>query len=441
MIPMNIYARCRHAIGWHLVETVLYYALFLGHHTILFATAPSSLYGMIASSFSVLYFGVDFICGGFESTLAPFLAHASSNKREFLRLIKYLFITNVILLTLSALLVGIGSWFYALSWLSLSLICPLIVLEGVKRMARNLLHMGFHNRYATTLELLTIISYVGLFWSWYSITGTITLYTALVPMIITSGITTILLGMRIYRWYEAIELTPTDKLSYTDLTQQRLWAWFNSLHHLLVSGNVLIPLCAWHFGFAFAGMLKLSYHAAYAITSLIRKISRNPSHALLAHTKTASLAHKQKAFRWITRYLTHLLYFVGIFTLINGAKIVSWHTQSSETLIISGLYLFIGLIALESLVTAYESFYFTQQQSHWVILSNTIASLATITLFFWNPSSPLWFLGALLAARLTVFGVLALISSYYWQLYPSWRIRSDYAVLTTIISLLIYFYC
>lgn len=444
----TLYGRFMRSIRWNALESALYHALFLSHQVLLFKIIDPQLYGLSSTILASLYALVMIGNLGLDATFGPFFHQAKASQSSFKKIIFYqLGIQVAIFAACSLALVAYGlrpgSILAHYTTLKIILACTLMS-EGIKKSARTLLQLAFLNHLTTIIEVCTILAYMILVWGWYGLTGSISLISLLLPLLITSCLTNSILFTFLYRWYRQL---PTFDSSVTDygalykrIIKSRCLATIYSVGQQIFSSNILIPTIALQAGLVQAGLFNLVASIASSITSIFHKIGGYTTQAILSHIKDHELSVKKEAFAFITSELLHIIGAICIFIAINSRKIFHLNREllTTDQWLIPA-YIYLAIILCDYLVIAYEKFYLNEERADFLALFNIATIMACfVLLYFSRSSSPTILLGAVLMIRAINLLCLALLSHYYWGIKPRLTVRPWYAATIIFCSLLFF---
>ena len=280
-------------------------------------------------------------------------------------------------------------------------------------------------------------------WGYYFIMRTpLSLCSIFLPFLISSLVSSGIIGLYLHRWYRSLPQTITMPLSpnlFMRIIKMRLFTSFYAIGHQLFSGNILIPYIAFHSGFAQAGIWQLIYTIVNTIANLMNKISGFTSQALLAHVKNKTNLVKKKTFAIITNTLNQLVYAIIIFIVINYKKLLLPTPSPFEQQWLIPSAIFIGITIIEQWSLAYEKFYLNEERTGRLVLFNAFLITSCFLLMKENYSLII-FLSALLGLRIISFIFIAALSYYYWGIRSDWKIQPRFFLLALIVSLFFYYF-
>ena len=427
---MSIYKKFSSSLKWNTIEALIYKFLLVGHQVMLFrATAPAT-YGLIGTLFASVFLLVAIANLGLDNTIGPFFMRITASKKKFKDFSQAHFLPNFLLIGLICLSAGL----FLPSTVPSSIVVLLALLtfsEAMKKTLRILLQNAFLAKKTTLIELATISSYVGLVWGGHLSGLPISLPLIFIPMLITSLASCLVLIFFTYQFYSQLpdQIIEESQIKKTSMIKTRGLTWLHDLSHLIFSGNFLIPLFAFRFGLAQAGLLKFIGNICYGITTIIQKIFGFSGGALLANLKHEKLAARQAAFITITNKVHHVLFGAVVFLSINYKKLLNLNTTASTAdyqffLIL----LFITLMLSESFFISYEKLYLNEERSDLLLLFNLVPILLLAALNVFALLPPLLLLSSLVSIRVVSFSCIRLASWYQWHMRPSLKIEPLYLV-------------
>ncbi len=454
MITKNLYAKFLHSVRWNSIESIYYNSLLIGFQFVLYRITQPEQYGVIGILFSLLYIGTKLAPLGFNETLAPFFAQATLNKTTFRTLIVRQWYTHIALFAPLALIcysaqklipsiLSTLQTLITLSPITIFLFVLLVFSESLKTTLRIVLQLTFLNQKTALIEMATITSYVVAFSYLFIVYGSVTLYTVFAPLLVTSLASAAALSLYVYYWYQELPDTSHKNVDFT--TQKRFTVLrgfniINQISRLCFSGNMLIPLFAWQFGIASAGVFKLANMIGYSISRMIRKMFDSPSLALLSKTKTMDSTAKQFSFGIITNNINRLVVCVMLFLLVNHKALLYGHGFGEGTLSWWILCFFLILPITENLFIAYETFYLVEEKPWYIFFTN----ISTIALFYGIATNitllnPMIIVLLLTSYRLALLIGMSTFSFYRWNIKPNWRVQPAYLFSSLLIAFAFFF--
>jgi len=265
-------------------------------------------------------------------------------------------------------------------------------------------------------------------------------------MLIMSVISNLFLFISVYKFYTTLKnygSSPTQHHK-NNLTSNlfiralrcRAINFTNQFSHNLFSGNFLVPFFAIQFGLAQAGVFKLLSHITYTITMLMRKIFGWASDALLSQTKNLPLYDKQNIFNNITQKIYNIMLSLTLFFFINISKIVQFTGTPTDIINWQLIYFFIGITLIENLFISYEKLYIAEEKNSILLLLHITSMCMLSLIIFYSSYMPQYLLLLfIILTRATIFGLLALISFYKWNITPKAKINPLYLAISLIISI------
>jgi len=422
---------------WVSFEALSYQLILLTHQIALSRVCDCALYGLIGTTFSLVYLFVALTDFGLESSISPFFATLTKDKKLFKRFFTIQLLPNICSVgVFFALVLGIkfllASRLTILNLIDLPMLCmlgALVLSENIKKTLRTTMHLAFLNQEVAFIEFGTIIGYTATIWALYAFGSPVSLHLIFVPMLITSVISNGVMFFFLRRFAHALPQQSPEKIPSLKkrIAKSRGFNYMNQLSHLIFSSNFLVPFFAMQFGLAHAGVFKLVSHIAYCTTAILRKTFGVTSDALLAKAKEMSWEAKRSAFLQVTQKLHHALYGVIIFLAINYNKIIAYKNAGAQTISGPLVYLFFIICLSEIIFITYEKFYITQEKAARLLAFNITSMVLTYgAIRYAADFSKLGLLLIILAIRAGMFALLSLASFYTWKIKPQWKIQARY---------------
>lgn len=441
----SIYGKFIRGIAWNSLESLAYHAVFLTHQVMLFKTIDTRLYGTASALISGIYFTVMLANAGLDASMGPFFGAMKSSKENFFRYAVGQLIVQLILLPACALagLLLTASWMPTLC--NESLLWPIVIgivtCEGIKKSLRTLLQLAFLNHATTKAEIVYIIGYSLLVWTWIGARGTCTLIMLLAPLLIGSIINCLFLAHVAYTWYLELpdsQTIGTPHASWRRILKTRALGFMSITAQQLFSSNFLTPALALHSGAHAAGAFSLVATLMSSLTNIFHKVGGYTTQALLAHFKHEDLATKQSAFSFITTQLFHLLCVVTCFLLINYHTLLSYKIRASvDTSIMLFAYSYMGLMLCEYATLAYEKFLINEERAEYLGLYHGFAISCCIAAVLSAYGNPYILCGTLLLIRVASLVGLAYGTYRLWGISPQVTVNLRYIAFAVFASYMI----
>lgn len=392
----------------------------------LFKVTSLSTYGLIGTTFAILYLLVDLLDLGFDGSLAIDFKLLSASKSNFKKIFLGQQLGQLFLLSLVSLGIIFGhklinSWFMAkfsccaimpAVWLTLGL---LLILEGLQKDLRALAQLFFLSKALAIAQVLSITVYTGIILFNYYFSGylllnlpndfNLNLNLIFAPLLLSSILSLIILSWVIYKKYQTLPehnsnsinghpthdtLAPKMKLNQKNIPKktvgatsltikvliiQRFWIFLNQLSKLAFSGNFLITLLASLFGIATIAPLKLTSRIAVYLRYVLYHSLGLPIRSLLSQTQA------KFTFRNYRTILTQIFYTLTGILISAGVILASLtvsHAESLEILIRENSLIFLGILLLDNLFLAHEQYFLVTNKIYYFVIPNLI----TISLIY-----------------------------------------------------------
>ena len=290
-------------VKWNAIEVSIYQIILIAHQTILFYLSDSSIYGIIGTTFSFIYLSITILNFGLDKSLTPFYKYIVSSKSNF----KKIFLRQLLLQLLIIILFS-SIFFITIKPLVISqliILLTIIITESFKKSLKTLAQLSFLNNITALLEIGSIILYVSLFWSIYFLTKRVDLFLALVPLLIESMLSLLLLSFVSYKLYSQItNIKSHENISWKEIITNRVYIFFTQSINLAFSTNFMLPIIAYQYGFMavstlhfvkhFITFLYLFLEKTFGITtgSIFTRISSNGKELQEKYSNTVLLIYK-----------------------------------------------------------------------------------------------------------------------------------------------------
>lgn len=378
-------------IKWNAIESIIYCILMVTHQAVLFRTLDLSLYGLIGSIFSYIFFSELTLCLGLNNSAGTFLALWSKSKKGFRLFFGWNILVNYIF---SFFYFLIGFYFVPfMSPLMYALVAIIVIFEKNKQICKTLLHILFKSRLKSYIELVTFISYLLLVWGQYGMGYQLTVYRLVLPLFITSGISCIVFMYAIFLWYKELpenEECSMDRALTVRIIKNRFFAIAHKTSKRFFSSNFLVPMFATRFGMQEAGILKITTQIAYYTTLVLRKAFGNASSALFAHTKHDEYETNAQNAQWITTLLGYATGGIVGCALIT-TLCLHWYAPATFTPTLTLLIIacFCNAGIMNSLTTLEQWFIIHEKTTILLVAQCTLTAAWMTTLLFSHTISPL----------------------------------------------------
>jgi hypothetical protein len=435
------------SIYWNSFESISYQLILCTHQVALFYTLSSEQYGMVGVLFSYLYALGTLSNVGLDTALGSWWAQALQSKANFRRLVIAQLIPQIIIaITLLAsffLLYPLLARFFLLYPLHNSLNYDLLlavgllaILESIKKSLKVCMYLLFANYVVAPTEVLLILLYTAITWSFYGMYGMLSLSTIFIPMLFTTSVSIIVYIKHILTCYNRLGHDSVPALSRRQISIIRLGNYITQLTHLIFSGNFLIPLFATRFGLPVAGALKFIDTIAYSLGTIMRKVVGTTGQALFTHSKSMGNTIQTELFASITNQAYQMLYALLIFFIINSTKVN--HT-TILTIGIGAALLYGLLIITENIFYVYEQFFIAHDKAYYSAFFNGSSFAITYLLLYFTSLSLTTLLILLVLIRMLIMALLEIVARFYWGAKSNIRIQPLYGLSALAIALVVFF--
>lgn len=433
-----------HGMWWNAIEAIPYQLILAAHNMVLFGVIGAQAYGLIGTLFSLIFLAVGVTSFGFESALPTFFADAQTSQTNYKKIIGGHYAPTIIGLIIAASLLPRMMTTTTTPYV-IMIIASLILVEGLKKGLRTLLHAAFYNRQTALIELFQVVTYVAIVWTGYGLGLHMDALLLFASLLFVSAACLMMLGYYFYTFYSSLptqdcvdfpKAIDTKTITLGSIVRQRCYTTVTTLSHQFFSGNALVPLFAYRFGLTSAGTLKIICTIAYGATVCIAKIFGSTSDALFAQVKHSKLYEKQQAFFLVTQHLYAALYGVLLF----GALAIVW-LYMCDTAVFNDAHfacalLFFVIHISEQFFSTYERFFITENCARELMIFNgiTIGFLYAI-LYYVPQNNPIMMLQSVLLVRVISFIFLSGVAFAWWRISPRVQINPLYLASSLVLSI------
>lgn len=413
------------ALLWNTFEAFLYQGVLLGHQLMLYFVADKTVFGAQGALFASAYLLISIFNFSLDSAMTSCFLEITQNKNRFgLFLKRYFFTQTFFLLTGSIALIMTASFvtlparfvfFKDPIWGFIMVL--FIASEGTKKNLRALLHLAFKNKATASIEVINIVSYVGIIWLLYFLGISFSLPMLTIPFVIISLCTNTILLKKLYDYYQT--LPPSNKIIqkdfHTSFLQTRGFLYINELSRSLFSTNFLLPFFACFNGLLEAGTAALINTITHSVTFFIQKIFGPSGAALFANAKQLSFKNKQSAFAFLQQKTIFALGSLLLFCCINIQPFIVFKIGSQSVFHWTLLYTFFLSHFLENIFVVYEKLFIAEGKAHYITFCNGLSFIGCILVATFLYGSPL--ITILICFMLLRFGAfigLALCAKKIW---------------------------
>lgn len=377
------------AVKWNVVESIGYQVIFMLHQCGLFWYCDRSLYGKIGALLAACYLGVTLLVAGFDGGLLPFFERFTATKQYFKNFIFGKLVPHLCLMVGTVALISIiffisGRTFFSFSGWSLFLVGLFVLVEATKKILKQLLYLGFHNKQTALFEVVQIGLYSGTVWGCYMAGIPFSIPLFMIPFIVWSTVFCFLCVWILKNYYRTLPFAHTTSLPLISLsfTFLRGAVLINQLSRAFFSSNFLVPLFAIHGGFREAGVLTFANYLTHACTFFIQKITLPPAEALFSRIKKLSLIAHHKAFSLVLTLFSSLTLVFGFLFFFKGRSLaISFGYSVLDHVTWKLLVFFFFIHLLESIFMLYEKFFLLQERIMFLALGNVITCVICYLLF------------------------------------------------------------
>jgi hypothetical protein len=445
------------AISYNAVNIFLYKIILQLHQTALFFTISATMFGLIGTLFSSIYFLISITNIGFDYFIITHHASYTASQKNFKKLIP-IFIVRLITVLLVIVSLWVINYYYKLCPVSnildhttpqlLIIMVLIFISETIKKSLDALAQMSFLQRSISIFDISTLLIYVAFVWGSYFISHQISLFTIFIPMAFISILECYLLTHALISFYHRLPLeasgqvTPVTKV----IIVHQLINYINQIAKALFSPNFFIIVLACHFGLSKAGQIKIFTDTIVLLYMVLNRSFGLPTAALFSSmakqvdslknpidSTQGTFAGSLQIFAKVTNWYIQFLYALG-FIIIALLFSCYAHHDSFSVSILYNVILFIFAGFMEYLLIAYEKWYLTQNKS-WILAIINGINLAMYALLFlvssYIPNN--FILLPIILFRTAIVASIIYITHRIWNIVPSFRIHTWTIVITATI--------
>lgn len=406
-------------IRWNTLEACLYQGILWGCHIALFSNLDRAAYGTIGILFSLLYIGVSLCSLGLDSALSPFIRYITHSKASFKGLLGVHCIPNLVLygaLLLLSCTYDLNNFFSLfgiahLDQIFIFIFIMLLVTESIKKTVKTLLGLLFYNQMLATLEIIYIITYVTTIAALYYAHIPLTVYSIFLPVFIYSAVIAGILIATLFHYYNQLPET-RDGIEpglIKRMLSSRIFGYINQLGHIPFTGNMLVPLFAFHLGISQAAIAKVISATLQSISTIINKIIGQTSEAAFAHAHaySSSSDEKHSIFALANRYVYSIMAYVFLILCAFNYKTIVAHAFIPDLHANTILIAFALLLVIEPLFMTYEKKYLVEEKGYSLLYYNLTMLLLFGAWIYSNCAYPLLCLLCLTSVRIAWYYALS----------------------------------
>lgn len=449
----NIKYTFHRAFRWNFFGSMFYECIKMFHNLGLLYAIDASMYGLIGSTFSLIYCATKIADGGGTQTLPAFFNLIIKSRNNFYKTLLNYFLLPIIPLIFTTTVISLifytrylqPSW-YLLNLPLIAAIAAIIILETIRTFLRYLLHFSFKSKSVVLLETIFFTLYVTLLWGgFYGNFWPLTLQTMLIAHLIESTIaviTLIILTGRMYHQLPPTTLsTPLDSLTHKRFWHARAFNYLLRLSRELFSSNFMTPLFAYKFGLQATGLFYVAGVLVTSIQSIIKLSIGYSGNALLAHIKNDSHAAKKQAFVILSEKTFKMLLPLIIIGGLNSGHVIKIYQQATYNFgtIISLCALLFIIIASEFFVILYEQFYMVEEAAQkllFIKLGEYVFYYLSVVQY--SSSSLLETLLRIAIVRITSLCFMGYNAYSTWLIIPSFKTQRSYIIKCFILGICVF---
>lgn len=435
---------------WNFFGSIFYECIKIIHQVGLMCYLSSSLYGLIGSTFSMIYFSTKIADSGATYTLPPFFNTLIKNRKNFTTLLFNYFLgpqIPIVIITSYITLYLFKQWFNpSFNVIPYLIIIPvLVVLETLRAFLRYLLHFSFKSKLVVCCELFTFTLYVlGIWTGFFSGIWHLSLNLMLLAHLIESTCIVVLFvafSYQLYRRLDAHESLTIPPKTPQRFLHARIFNYFLRLSRELFSSNFITPLFALKFGLQTTGIFYFVGALMSSLQSIVKVSIGYSGNALLANVKDESGFAKTRAFMLLSEKTIKIIIPIVILLTIYGEKLMRFYpveTNIFSVFLLGSIFLIIFIS--EFFVILYDQFYIVEEASQNLFFIK-IAEYLFYYLFVIsnNNLSMIELLIRITIIRIASLGLMAYNAHYTWQIKPSFKTKKSYLISCLLAGIVIFF--
>lgn len=438
------------ALRWNTTAAFLYKTGLLLHQIALYSIVSQRFYGLTGTIFAIIYLTISLTNFGFEYTLLPFFAQATKSKNQFQQILYHL--------AARVIMVGIISlFFYAFllhapytciknitsqcSPLVLGIMSCIFFIESIKKSVNTIMQLAFMNQAIATAEIAMLGSYIAMVWITYSIQKIVSLYTLLIPLLITASAELCFFLLLLIRFYKKLPDVPgkITKIPFLVLMQQRFYNFINQLTKTFFSPNFMILILATLFGFQKVGSIKVFTNTIALIYTFLNRTFGITSGA----TFSANRHLKQQDFQNLFIKITNN-YFQALFVIaVACVGYISYYTtivNSTNAIMIQVMPFFV-ISFLEYLVLTYEQLFLAKQAALQLAMINAINLIVLAIVVSYSLTMHMnKALFILLGMRVCSVAAISYTAFYLWNIKPKFSIDKTILCIGLILTCMLFIF-
>jgi hypothetical protein len=434
---------------WNIFGSLFYESTKVLNQILLLKVMSPNSYGLMAATFSFIYFVMYLSELGGTQALPAFLKIFTKNKQNLKKyFIKFYLLPQIAIYSISMI---IAFYYYKNSFLNtqnkfLLLIIPVTILfEGTRSLLRRFLHNVFETKRTVTLETITMSLFLILIWLPYIITkqeiSLLYIFSVFLATSITGVIFFILITIDYCKKIPEKTDNPPQKI-ISRIIRARFFSYTTNVGKNFFSGNFLTPFFAATFGLQEAGLFNIANHLAESVKAITKSIIMFSGGGVFAQLKTSTIKVKKLAFKLISTNLNNIIFPVLIFITINNKFLFRINDNSAPISTTSMTLLFFIITSMELFFMAYEQFYVVEEKVEKLFLFKLFEMLMFyIVISSKILTNPILVLLSLLIIKILSFIILAVNAYTNWKLKPIFKVNTYLTGISFFISIAFKLFC
>ena len=238
-----------------------------------------------------------------------------------------------------------------------------------------MMQLAFLNKQIACAEITMLTTYIITVWTIFRVQGNLTLYTILIPMLITSSVELCYLLYHFFKFYKKLpERMNTSPISLQIIFKQRIYNYINQIAKTIYSPNSMTIFFAYLLGFQQAATIKLFTNIITLCYTCISKSIGVTIGATFSAINQMPLPAIQSFFKDVTKRYFQLLYILSLVIMIIVGY--SYYFSIITGIMAIHILLFFGISFFEHVSITYEQLFMTQHAANILAIINCVSLIA-----------------------------------------------------------------
>lgn len=437
------------ALTFNMANIFIYKIILQTHLAFLFVCISHHLFGIIGTTFSMIYFLISITNFGFDYYIISHHQSFSQSQKafkSFVHLLAYRIVATIAIALICFIALPYLTHIHQIKYLTdnlpttlLPILLSVFVFESIKKSLDSIAQMSFLQRSITFIDIATIVAYTSSIWIGYAIQGTITLYTVFVPMAIISMLECLVVSLTLYRYYYSLPAQAESESILVEtkgnVIKQFAVNTINQITKAVFSPNFFIIMLSYHISFTKVGYIKLATETIILLYMILNRCFGMPSAALLSSIAKNKMFNAQiltQTFTTILNWYLQFLYSLSSIIIVIMAYCL-WHQTCITSTITSNILFFVFAGCVEYFLITYEKWYLIKGKASWLASINIITLLLCyIASRYLSLISPAYILIPYVLIRLANVACIVFLTNKYWNILPTFKVWRGTLLLTLI---------